>query len=151
MTVVPADSAVRMGLRCHLLVLALFLSDLAVRTIVLARDLSRVDDVSRAGDLPFKIARNIALDSDRDSALDLDRVLALDRALNLAHHVALMVGRALGIKDVRGLAAALLDGVLDDFTRADLTYVDLRGLDLTACVSRAQAPYGRREPISAPC
>jgi hypothetical protein len=32
---------------------------------------------------------------------------------------------------LEGLAAALLDGALDDFTHADITHADLAGIDLT--------------------
>ncbi len=41
------------------------------------------------------------------------------------------MGRALGVQQVEGLAAALLEGALDDFTRADLAHTDLTGRDLT--------------------
>jgi hypothetical protein len=42
-----------------------------------------------------------------------------------------MVGDALGITQTEDLAAALLEGVLDDFTRADLAHAHLAGRDLT--------------------
>jgi hypothetical protein len=45
--------------------------------------------------------------------------------------MALMMGDALGIRQTEELAAALLEGVLDDFTRADLAHADLTGRDLT--------------------
>jgi hypothetical protein len=42
-----------------------------------------------------------------------------------------MVGNALGISQTDELAAALLEGVLDDFTRADLAHADLTSRNLT--------------------
>ena len=37
----------------------------------------------------------------------------------------------MAFRQVEGLAAALLEGALDDFTRADLAHADLTGRDLT--------------------
>ena len=66
-----------------------------------------------------------------DPAFYRDVVRDLDRAHALAHQTALIVGDALGLRQLEGLAAALLDGALDDFTNADLAGADLTGRDLT--------------------
>ncbi|MEV6171344.1 hypothetical protein AB0L99_24295 [Streptomyces sp. NPDC051954] len=71
-------------------------------------------------------ARGLALDIRNRLALDV----AVVRARALADDVALEAGRRLDLPDTAGLADALLDGVLDDFTRADLTDVDLDEADL---------------------
>ena len=115
--------------------LALNLAHALARIRDLDRDLGliRDRDLGRFCDRDLKRIRALALDLDR--ALDRDRAphlaLALDRALDVARLTALMVGRPLGIGPVEGLAAALLAGALDDFTRADLAHTDLSGLDLT--------------------
>jgi hypothetical protein len=104
----------------------------------LVRDLAHVGDLDRtlalARDLDLNIARN--LDHDRSFDRDLDRratglARALSNASELAHHAAFRVCQVLGIQRVDGLAAALLDGALDDFTHADLADVNLSGIDLT--------------------
>ena len=103
----------------------------------LARVLARVLDLDRAPSLASVRARALTRDLDRDlhphSALAPDLAIdrALARALALAHQTALVIGDALGIRQTESLAAALLEGVLDDFTRADLAHADLTGRDLT--------------------
>lgn len=76
-------------------------------------------------------ARDLNLAGTLDLARAHDRARALARARDLAHQTALMVGDALGIRQTEELAAALLEGVLDDFTRANLAHADLTGRDLT--------------------
>jgi hypothetical protein len=63
----------------------------------------------------------------RDRALDL----ALGRAGALDRVCAQGVADRLGISPAKGLAEALLDGALDDFTSADLTHASLADADLT--------------------
>jgi hypothetical protein len=95
-------------------------------------DLGRALDLARsvAHDLDHGLAGgfedNVTHVSDRRLGLDV----ALDLTRGFAYQIALVTGRALAIGHVEGLAAALLDGGLDDFTHADLTYVDLSGHDL---------------------
>lgn len=94
----------------------------------LARDLNDADVRALVHALAFKRVGDPAF----DRVADPDAVARdLARARDLAHRVALVVGRRLGIWHVEGLAAALLDGALDDFTRADLSHADLTDLDLT--------------------
>jgi hypothetical protein len=57
--------------------------------------------------------------------------LALDPAREIARSTALVVRGVLGARRAEGLAAALLAGMLDDFTHADLSHADLGGLALT--------------------
>jgi hypothetical protein len=90
----------------------------------LARDAAR--ELDRDLDPP---ARDLNLAGTLDLARAHDRARALAR--DLAHQTALMVGDALGIRQTKELAAALLEGVLDDFTRANLAHADLTGRDLT--------------------
>ena len=117
------------------------------RALGLALDLARalglalVLDADPARDVGLARRRVRALVLDIDVALglahdvDLARDLTLARALTLAlgvvHQTAMAVGRALGVQQVKGFAAALLEGALDDFTRADLAHADLTGRDLT--------------------
>ena len=72
-----------------------------------------------------------APDYDLDRNRDYVRARARARALDLARRTAVMAGDALGIRQTEKLAAALLEGVLDDFTLADLAHADLTGRDLT--------------------
>jgi hypothetical protein len=103
------------------------------------RDIHLVRDLNRALDLALDLDRVRDLDRALDRVRDLDRALdrvrdldrALDRARDLARALALMVGDALGLRQVEGLAPALLAGALDDFTHADLARADLAGRDLT--------------------
>jgi hypothetical protein len=89
----------------------------------LARELAEglSSDLGRARAL----ARN---DNDaRDRALDL----ALGRSGALDRVCVQGVADRLGISPAKGLAEALLDGALDDFTSADLTHAGLADADLT--------------------
>jgi hypothetical protein len=202
--IMAADPAARLALRRHPVILAVILSHLTVRAVMIASetpgardqdivpDLVRVRDIARDLDIDHDVVRrfdlgytidNIARDLDtggniahvlaidlaRDvfltltldlnldlarthdsglalahdlnlalaheirDALVLDRVpdRALELARDIAHQTALTAGSALGITQVEGLAAGLLDGALDDFTQADLAHVDLSGRDLT--------------------
>lgn len=81
----------------------------------------RILNVNDAREQVLNIERSIG----RTLALALVRSRALDRVC--AQGVA---GR-LGISQAEGLAEALLDGVIDDFTSADLTYASVAGADLT--------------------
>jgi hypothetical protein len=104
----PADAVTRMAVRRHPVVLAVILSDLAAR----AMDIVAVADRGRRGNLdrrPFIRAQVCAL----------DRVCAQG-----------MAGR-LGISETEGLARALQDGYLDDFTSSDLSCARLADTDLT--------------------
>jgi hypothetical protein len=86
-------------------------------------------------------ARYLALDLDhefgkaRERSLDrsLSRVLdqALERARALDRVCAQGVAGRLGISPTEGLAEALLDGAVDDFTSADLTYASRAMFDPT--------------------
>jgi hypothetical protein len=110
-----------------------------------AHDLTRDLGLARSLDRAFGLARAVDRDLTRDLGLGRDRALvrevavacerdyprALDRAVDLAYRAALVVGGALGVRQVDGLATALLDGALDDFTPANLAHADLTGLDLT--------------------
>jgi hypothetical protein len=69
------------------------------------------------------------LDIDRSIDRALDRAFERCRALNRVC-VQGVVGR-LGISPMEGLVEALLDGAMDDFTSADLTYASLADPDLT--------------------
>jgi hypothetical protein len=105
----------------------------------LANELELARALDDARDLDLGRPRN--LDLDLEVARDLDRSLAFARAIardldlelarDLNHQTNLVVGRALGIGLVEALAPALLDGVLDDFTQADLAHTDLSSRDLT--------------------
>ena len=129
-----------------------------------ARDLER--DLARASDIARDHARDLERDPDhpltarvraRDlftsydfaTMRNLAHSVARDRELNLARdldrHIAVAVGRILGVRHVKGLAAALLDGALDDFTHADLAHINLTDFNLTGVrwsVSRTKWPRG---------
>jgi hypothetical protein len=108
------------------------------------RDLDRAIDRDRARSLAvdLDLAPACALARDLGHAGDLDRarLLALDlgRSLarartgtrSLASELAGALSNSLGIEHVDELAAALLDGALDDFSQADLSGVDLADIGL---------------------
>jgi hypothetical protein len=95
------------------------------RALALNRDLDearkRIRNVAEARAMILNIDRSISqtLDLAFLRARALDRVCAQDLA-----------GR-LDISTTEGLADALLDGAMDDFTSADLRYANLAGADLT--------------------
>jgi hypothetical protein len=121
--------------------LARYVDRLLVLPLGLARDrvlaLERDLDKTRTNARALALALDLAIDDlndTRDRALgDWNRPLGLarDLARDVAHRTARMVGDALGLRLVEGLAAALLDGALDDFTHADLAHTDLASSDLT--------------------
>ena len=74
-------------------------------------------------------AREQAFNIDRSLSRTLDAVLERSRALDRV--CAQGVAGRLGISPTEGLAEALLDGALDDFTSADLTRTSLADADLT--------------------
>jgi hypothetical protein len=125
------------------------------RHLDLRLSFTRDDDLEPAGELAAD------LDSDLERALALNRVLGrtrerivnvnyareqipnIDRSFSHALDLAFERSRALdrvcaqgvagrlGISPMEGLAEALLDGAMDDFTSADLTHASLAGADLT--------------------
>lgn len=115
-------------------VLGVFVRDRA-RARARARDLVRALGGALGGDLVRDLAldRDLARDLVLGGDLDRDRDLALvrDLALDLASTFARAAGVKLNLDNVEGLATALLDGALDDFTHADLTNVDLADVDLS--------------------
>jgi hypothetical protein len=120
-----ADLARAVGVDCRLS----HNGDLA-RALVLAFDLAHLRDpvlaldIGRDRDLAFGLVGVIG----RNNTFERDFVCHLAR--NLADRAATAVGSALGVRKVNGLAAALLDGALDDFTHDDLSHTDLADLDL---------------------
>jgi len=74
-------------------------------------------------------ARVQILNIDRSLSRALD--LAFERSRALDRVCAQGVAGRLGISLTEGLAEALLDGAMDDFTSADLTYAGLADADLT--------------------
>jgi hypothetical protein len=74
-------------------------------------------------------AREQILNIDRSISRALD--LAFERSRTLDRVCAQGVAGRLGISPTGGLAEALLDGALDDFTSADLTHTSLADADLT--------------------
>ena len=118
--------------RAHARVLALALArDLDPTARGLARDLARGLARGLARDLARDpTARGLARDLAFARDLALDRARDLDRARYLALLLDEPASRALGIQHMDGLGTALLDGALDDFTRADLSAADLVGVDL---------------------
>jgi hypothetical protein len=107
----------------------------------LARHLDLRLSFSRDHDLELAVELAASLDSDLDRALALSRELgktreraldlALERSRALDRVCAQGVAERLGISSTEGLAEALLDGAIDDFTTADLTYASLVDADLT--------------------
>lgn len=113
----------------------------------LARELAEGldSDLDRAHSLAHALVRELGktrerilnVNQAREQIRNIDR--SISRALDLAfeHSRALdrvcaqgVAGR-LGISPTDGLAVALLDGALDDFTSADLTHTNLADADLT--------------------
>jgi hypothetical protein len=90
----------------------------------LARELAEVlgSDLGRVVDpLPFNA------DHVREQALDL----ALKRSCALARVCAQNLAGRLGIAQAEGLAEAVLEGAMDDFTNSDLAHAGLADADLT--------------------
>lgn len=83
---------------------------------------------TRARSLNAYQAREQIFDIDRSISSTLD--LALQRASALDRVCAQGVAGRLGILPTEGLAEAILDGAMDDFTSADLTYARLADADL---------------------
>lgn len=124
-----------------------------VSDLGLARDLARALAPARAHALVLAHARallfagDFALDRARDLAGDLARALALDHSLVVDHALARDLDRDhtralasactglasynLNLNYAEGLAAAILDGALNDFTDADLTDADLTNVNLS--------------------
>lgn len=110
-------------------------------------ELDRARDIARARGLEFDsaLARAIARTlnhvsffagiRDRALASDLTCDLTLDSACSLARELASVLAGALsdslGTEQPDGLADALLDGALDDFSQADLSESDLARIFLT--------------------
>lgn len=74
-------------------------------------------------------AREQILNIDRSISRTLDLAFVRSRALDRV--CAQGVAGRLGISPTEGLAEALLDGAMDDFTSADLTYARVADADLT--------------------
>lgn len=111
------------GALAHALALVLDLAHI----LGLGRDLA----LALGRDLDLDVACALAAGLPRDVADDPTPALALARTRDLAGRTAQLVGDALGLRQVEGLAAALLEGALDDFTHADLTRTDLTVSDQT--------------------
>jgi hypothetical protein len=95
------------------------------RALELNRGLGR----TRERILNVSYAREQILDIDRSISRALD--LAFERSRALDRVCVQGVAGRLGISPTEGLAEALLDGAMDDFTSADLTYARLADADLT--------------------
>lgn len=90
-------------------------------------DLARAVDLARVLDPALAL---VGVVDDAGSHL-VDLALARDLARNLNSSYVGAMSRSLGLDRIEGLAAALLNGALDDFTQADLSHGDLAGVDLT--------------------
>jgi hypothetical protein len=95
----------------------------------LADGLVRELGKTRGWILNINQARERILNIDRSISRTLD--LAFERSRALDRVCAQGVAGRLGISPTEGLAEALLDGALDDFTSADLTHTSLADADLT--------------------
>ena len=93
--------------------------------------------------LTYALNRIVNLDDHRWSGFDLAHALDLVDDLVLLLDEA--VCRVLGIQQAAGLGTALLNGALDDFTRTDLSAVNLAGIDL---VGVRWSLFGTRWPPS---
>ncbi|WP_370105541.1 hypothetical protein [Streptacidiphilus sp. BW17] len=82
---------------------------------------------NRARALDYAHALDLRLGRVRD--FDPDRLLTLARSLSWS--VDMQACRTLGLPRGGWIGALLTDGVLDDFTKADLASVDMTGLDLS--------------------
>jgi uncharacterized protein YjbI with pentapeptide repeats len=128
---------------------------------ILARHLDLRLSLTRDHDLELACELADGLDADLDRALDLNRelriapqefrnvdqaraqIVNIDRSINRTLDQAFERSRALdrvcaqgvagrlAISPAQGLAEALLDGAMDDFTSADLTHASLADVDLT--------------------
>jgi hypothetical protein len=102
-------------------------------------DLDRVHSLAHAlaHELGKTRERILNVNQAREQILNIDRALshaldlAFERSRALDRVCALGVTGRLGISPTDGLAEALLDGALDDFTSADLTHTSLADADLT--------------------
>ena len=94
-----------------------------------ALELNRILGTIREPILNVNFAREQILNIDRSLSRTLDPALERSRALDRV--CARGVAGRLGISPTEGLAEALLDGAMDDFTSADLTYASLAYADLT--------------------
>jgi hypothetical protein len=97
---------------------------------------SRDHDLDLACDLTAGLSSAISRALAYAQALNIDRSrrafdLAVECARVLDRVCAQGVAGRLGIPPTQGLAGAILDGAMDDFTSADLTYASLAGCDLT--------------------
>jgi hypothetical protein len=140
-----ADAATRMGVRRHPVVTAAILSNFVVRAIEIAAAINR----GRHGNLDRPLIRTLAYDlgCDLDRAreyalarhLKLGVTRSISRTLDLVFERSRVLDRVcaqgvagrLDISPTEGLAEALLDGALDDFTSADLAHTSLADADLT--------------------
>jgi hypothetical protein len=109
--------------------------------VYLRLSLSRDEDL----ELACELAEGLGLDLGRlvglaaETAASVRSRERISRALDLACERSRALDRVctqgaadrLGIPPAEGLAEALLDGAMDDFTSADLTYASLAGTDLT--------------------
>jgi hypothetical protein len=84
-------------------------------------------DLDLAGELGKTCERILGTDRSISRVLDL----AVERSRALDRVCAQGVAGRLGISPTEGLAEALLDGAMDDFTSADLTHTSLADADLT--------------------
>jgi hypothetical protein len=130
--------------------------DLALdRALALARahplDLARAVVLNRALGRALDLDLDLALEGGRehDLARELDRILTfvlnlgldldlaselsgvLDLARDLTKALAGFTARRYTLRNAEGLAAALLEDALDDFTQADLSVIDLANVNLT--------------------
>jgi Pentapeptide repeats (8 copies) len=127
-----------MAVRSHPVVPAAILSGLAVRSI----EIAALANLGRYGDLNRPLIRALADGLERDlgrarrygsTGRIISRALgqAAERARTMDRICAQGLAARLGIATTDGLAQALTDGALDDFTSADLTCANLAQADLT--------------------
>lgn len=96
---------------------------------------SRDEDLQMASELAEALVSGLVrvhpLNAYDNRARDLALDLALKRARSLERVCALNLAGRLCISSAEGLAEAVLEGALDDFTDADLAHASLAGADLT--------------------